>query len=443
MKKTLQKLIFAAACLFGSGIAANAQSFTVGDLTYRVLDKEKMTVAVKAAKENLERVTIPRTVVNNDSTFIVTETEEFAFDKQGSLQYIFLPKTIVKCGKNSFNLCSNLKITDIEDFDAFVQIDFPNSLANPVYKSENLYLNGKVLVEAVINVPIKEIRQLTFYFCRTLKKLTLPETVTKIGKWGFYRCGFEYVNLPEKITTFDTYAFQYCGLKEVDLPDSLKTMPTSMFTECLNLERVKLPLNMVTLPSNTFKSCHSLKEVIFSENLKTISTGAFVATSLTKLVLPKNLVKISNSAFYDDKYLKEVEIGPNVTSVGVHAFYIPEASGKSLIEKVTCLAVTPPDMPTTAATDGTMVNEAFNDEVYENVTLMVPAASVEAYKAANEWKRFKKIEGIGQSGIEDVTADKEADEVIYYNLNGMRVVNPGTGIYIRKHGSRTSKVVIP
>ena len=42
--------------------------------------------------------------------------------------------------------------------------------------------------------------------------------------------------------------------------------------------------------------------------------------------------------------------------------------------------------------------------------------------------------------IEDVNIDNS--EIEYYNLNGAKVENPGKGIYIKKQGGKTSKVVL-
>ena len=46
-----------------------------------------------------------------------------------------------------------------------------------------------------------------------------------------------------------------------------------------------------------------------------------------------------------------------------------------------------------------------------------------------------------QSGVVSVEEVENAP-VEYYNLNGQRVANPSNGIFIRKQGSKTSKVVI-
>ena len=44
-----------------------------------------------------------------------------------------------------------------------------------------------------------------------------------------------------------------------------------------------------------------------------------------------------------------------------------------------------------------------------------------------------------QSGVEEIAVDTDAPAV-YYNLQGIRVENPGTGLYIRRQGNRTDKV---
>jgi hypothetical protein len=46
------------------------------------------------------------------------------------------------------------------------------------------------------------------------------------------------------------------------------------------------------------------------------------------------------------------------------------------------------------------------------------------------------------SGIEGVAADSQDAPVEYYNLQGVRVSNPGTGLYIRRQGTKVEKVAI-
>lgn len=45
------------------------------------------------------------------------------------------------------------------------------------------------------------------------------------------------------------------------------------------------------------------------------------------------------------------------------------------------------------------------------------------------------------TGIDDIMTDDNADEPVYYNLQGVRVENPGKGLYIKVTGNRTEKVM--
>ncbi len=49
----------------------------------------------------------------------------------------------------------------------------------------------------------------------------------------------------------------------------------------------------------------------------------------------------------------------------------------------------------------------------------------------------------GYSGLDRIDADTVAAPVEYYNLQGIRVENPAAGLYIRRQGTRTEKVIIP
>ncbi|MCR5298929.1 MAG: hypothetical protein K6D57_06500 [Paludibacteraceae bacterium] len=62
-----------------------------------------------------------------------------------------------------------------------------------------------------------------------------------------------------------------------------------------------------------------------------------------------------------------------------------------------------------------------------SIPLYVPAGSVDAYKAADEWKRFTNIQAIPATGVKETTAEKrEVKKII--DRNGI--------IYIEKDGTR-------
>ena len=450
----------------------NGAEFSVGDYTYKVLSTESRTVALKANNPALVNAVIPETVTYDEITYTVTETVERAFDGLKTLLTVDIPKTIVRFGKHSFNACSNLEKTIIHDVNAWVKIDFNNtSLANPGYQSHNLYLGDKLLEEVVITAPIEQINVLTFYQISTIKKIVLPETVKKIGKWGFYKCGVEEMNLPDALTSSEDYAFQYCGLKRVVMPPNYITMKNGTFAFCPNLEYVKLPDNMVTLPLNTFQSCNKLSEVVFNEGLQTIKKGAFVANRVTRYDFPKSLKKIENQACIDPICLEEITFGPNIEFIGYLAFYIQDATKEqfnitaSPLKKITIENPTPPELQITQDKNGIDYNLAWNEDVYENAKLYVPKGAVEAYRQAKEWRKFKNILEIGSSGIDNLTAGEinisaakgricitgaDMPYVEVYDLAGVKVfsghansVEPGAkGLFVVKCGGITTKVAL-
>ena len=65
----------------------------------------------------------------------------------------------------------------------------------------------------------------------------------------------------------------------------------------------------------------------------------------------------------------------------------------------------------------------------------------------NKWNntatRTAKIDDIEipTSAVEEISFDVNAP-VEYYNLQGIKVVNPGNGIYIKKQGLKAVKVIL-
>ena len=93
-------------------------------------------------------------------------------------------------------------------------------------------------------------------------------------------------------------------------------------------------------------------------------------TSITEVELPSTLVEIRPSAF----------------------------SSITGINKVTCLATTPP-----------VSGGYFTDAVYENATLYVPMRSLELYMNAEGWSNFQHIEGLDTGDDSGLIGDVDND----------------------------------
>ena len=98
---------------------------------------------------------------------------------------------------------------------------------------------------------------------------------------------------------------------------------------------------------------------------------------------PLVLTRHNSTLFLLCNSAKSVTIGSGVTRIESGAF-----RGCSVLKDIYCHAEAVPSIPTS---QDTMDGPPFEWWHYENTTLHVPAASVNAYKTAREWKEFKKI----------------------------------------------------
>ena len=81
--------------------------------------------------------------------------------------------------------------------------------------------------------------------------------------------------------------------------------------------------------------------------------------------------------YQDCTGLKSITIPDNVTSIEDYAFHNCEK-----LDTIHCLCTDPP----------VIHDDSFDEHTYTASTLFVPKGSIEAYRKANGWKQFKRIE---------------------------------------------------
>ena len=126
-----------------------------------------------------------------------------------------------------------------------------------------------------------------FYGVKNLQTVLLPPTVERIGQNAFSKSDIEYITLPSAVVYLDQGAFASCKkLESADLSRINVKNLVSTFTGCISLTEVYLP-PMLEKMEYTFKGCASLTHIDIPDGVTEI-TG-LDGMSLTSLDLPQGI----------------------------------------------------------------------------------------------------------------------------------------------------------
>ena len=143
----------------------------------------------------------------------------------------------------------------------------------------------------------------------------------------------------------------------------------------------------------------------------------YYCSSLTSVTIGNGVELIQSYSFAGCSRLTSVTIGNGVERIWSYIF-----SGCSALKDVYCYAEKVP------STD----NDAFRSSNYHNVTLHVPAGSIEKYKAQTPWCNCGKIVALTdeETGIEEQKSENGNVKTAIYNLSGRRVQKARKGLFI-------------
>ncbi len=335
-----------------------------------------------AACAGLTSVTIPESVTNigyyaflgcTGLTSVtipdsVTNIGYYAFYGCTGLTSITIPDSVTSIDEGTFSNCSGL-----------TSVEIPDSVTS---------IGGEAFAACAgltsITIPdsVTSIGSGTFYDCRKLTSVTIPDSVTSIDGTAFEYCtSLTSITIPENVTSIGDYAFYYCtGLTSVTIPDSVTSIGNSAFGYCTSLTSITIPENVTSIDDEVFSSCTGLTSITILGNVTSIGDRAFAnCTGLTSVTIPDSVTSIGNSAFSSCTGLTSVTIPDSVTGIGTNALY-----WCSHLTTLIVKATTPPTF-----------GSGMLGECSALTSILVPADSVDAYKAASGWSGFaSKISAI-------------------------------------------------
>lgn len=380
---------------------------------------------------NLESFNIPGSV---------TSIGAYAFQKCSSLKSIDIPQGVTSIGTYAFAQCRALESATVPS-----TVTSIGSYAFSACEKMTSVGLGSIIT----------IKDHTFYYCSSLESIEIPSTVTTIGESAFESCGIKKVIIPEGVTTLDNLAFFSSDLTEVSIPSTLKFFEKNVFSYTklkeftipghdfyqngpilagVNLEKLIIADSdnglglMPAYANNSFiyrckfdslyvgrrvvnfyqneplfgdnndwlkhvtfdhtpttesaktilKGCTGVTSVHLGDAITTVSAESFSGnTNLTTLTGAKNVTCYEDAAFFDCGFTTFV-VSEKVTEVNTTADGSSFVSGNNL-EKIISLAPVPP----TGVDCANFSNE--------NVKLIVPKGSLQAYTDAPYWHNYTDI----------------------------------------------------
>ena len=201
--------------------------------------------------------------------------ERAAFVERKDMVHISIPDSVTSIGNEAFLECSNL--TRIEIPDSVIEIGSRAFEGCECLSEIILPPSVEIMPDTVETDDYDLSMDLTFYGCKSLTSIRLPETITKIGGGSFEGCeSLTEIEIPEGVDTIGNGAFSGCtSLKNIKLPESLRVIRAGAFSGCISLTEVVIPDGVEIIPYSAFFGCTGLASVVIPKSVRIIRENAF------------------------------------------------------------------------------------------------------------------------------------------------------------------------
>lgn len=171
-----------------------------------------------------------------------------------SLKIVTLPASLKEIGADAFLTCDEIeRVNYMGDIASWCNIDFKINWngydTNPLNRGCHLYIGGKEVTDLVIPEGVKEIKDYAFESGEYITSVTLPQSLTHIGRSAFEDCGMTSVVLPQSLTHIGSRAFKDCGMTSIVIPENVCTIEGYAFGD---LQSVTLGRGVKSIGKDAF-----------------------------------------------------------------------------------------------------------------------------------------------------------------------------------------------
>ena len=300
----------------------------------------------------------------------VTSLGQKAFYNCSGLTSIIIPDSVISIGYGAFSGCSSLEsitlpfvggsrktASDTYQYPfgyIFGTSSYTGGVATKQYyygSSTSSTTNTTYYIPSSlksVTITGGNILRGAFYNCSGLTSVTIPDSVTSIGRSAFGYCSkLTSVTIPDSVTSIGDYTFAYCdSLTSITIPDSTTTIGNYAFKDCTRLsiycEVNKKPTdwnkywNDSDCPTvwgflNTGSTPDGLVWVEYKEGVYIVGyIGSKTNVTIPETINSAPVIEIRQYAFSNCSNLTSVTIPNSVTEIGYSVFY-----GCSSLESIT------------------------------------------------------------------------------------------------------------
>ena len=376
----------------------------------------------------------------------VTSIGDYAFFVCNALESITIPESVTSIGNGAFEFCSSLE-----------SIVIPNSVTSIGGNAFSMCgLTSIIIAEGVTNIGGG-----AFHYCDRLKSIVIPNSVTNIGNSAFSSCSsLKSVTIGNSVTNIGDYAFYGCDRLEsvtslipadklfgicyyeifgnnynniiLYVPAGAKATYTTteewnFFANIVEIEVTEVTITINQYGCATYCSPYALD---FSEveGLK-----AYAATGYNKVTQVVTLTRLQTS-----------QEGTGLFLTGAPGKYIvPVIDGSN--DYSLNLLVGTLEQTIINSTDGDKSNYKFTITAGDAAPMFYPFEDKTSFSAGKAYLQIPtawipptaqramsiRFDNGAFTDIEDIVSEGNDDDNFYYDLNGRKVENPSSGIYIK------------
>ena len=172
--------------------------------------------------------------------------------------------------------------------DSFSTDDFDS----PLYDIHHTKIHSVTIPQSVTSIGKDAFAQ-----CRALQSLTIDDAATSIGDWAFCECyKLTTLSLGENITTIGDDAFEDCRiLNNVTIPQSVTSIGKHAFEFCYKMDSLTIKDAATSIGEYAFCDCQKLETLSLGKNITTIGDDAFRGCyDLECIMLPAGLASFGD-----------------------------------------------------------------------------------------------------------------------------------------------------